>query len=109
MESYPEEAEAVLVVKDDNKLARRDAEASTVPMSLAVGWEVVCPDGVVRHYPYHNEGDARCDAEVLTRRGCSPDPLPGPGGIPHPPCSGGAHTYRLVAFVEPRADKRAVV
>jgi hypothetical protein len=22
------------------------------------GWEIVCPDGRVRDYPYHNKGDA---------------------------------------------------
>jgi hypothetical protein len=34
-----------------------------------LGFEIVCPDGLSRHYPYHNEGDARCDAT-----GASKDP-----------------------------------
>ena len=50
------------------------------PMKLCAGYEIVCPDGRVRHYPYHNEGDAKCDAGVCDERGCSPysdDPLSG--------------------------------
>lgn len=33
-------------------------------------WEVVCPDGLVRHLPYINRGDALCDAEVYSDEGC---------------------------------------
>lgn len=33
-------------------------------------WEVVCPDGLVRHLPYINRGDALCDAEVNSGEGC---------------------------------------
>jgi hypothetical protein len=28
------------------------------------GYEIVCPDGHVRHYPYHNEDDALFDAKL---------------------------------------------
>lgn len=33
-------------------------------------WEVVCPDGLVRHLLYINRGDALCDAEVYSEEGC---------------------------------------
>lgn len=54
-------------------------------------WEVVCPDGVVRKHGYRNEGDACCDADAFTRRGCAlhagPEELRG--------CPGGPHVVRL--------------
>lgn len=31
------------------------------------GWEVVCPDGRVRHLPYHNLGDAQSHARFASR------------------------------------------
>lgn len=37
---------------------------------ICAGWEVVCPDGCVRHFPYHNLGDAECDAEVFAEGRC---------------------------------------
>ena len=38
---------------------------------LCSGYEIVCPDGQTRHYPYHNLGDAECDAGSYTARGCA--------------------------------------
>ena len=65
------------------------------------GYEVVCPDGRIRHMPYHNEGDARCDASVNTERGHRYSP----GNPPEwydPPCPGGKHVVRpIVASPEP--------
>ena len=78
-------------------------------MKLELGSEVVCPDGKVRHFPYHNQGDALCDARTYSRKGCrawggEPSPLE----EQLPPCPEGGHTVRLVAFVEPRVTERSV-
>lgn len=67
-------------------------------MKLHGGWEVVCPDGCVRLYPYHNEGDAKCDAEILTQRGCAKDPIG-----KQPQCPGGLHTVRAATMACPEA------
>lgn len=68
------------------------------------GYEVVCPDGRCRHYPYRNKGDAVCDARMLTSgrdadifncilgRGARPE------WLTYPPCPGGKHTIRAVTF-----------
>jgi hypothetical protein len=71
-------------------------------MSDCAGWEVVCPDGRVRHLPYHNLGDARSHARFASRpdwfakRGCRLAPNPGRLEQSQPPCSGGEHTVRPV-------------
>jgi hypothetical protein len=78
-------------------------------MKLHGGWEIVCPDGHVRLYPYHNEHDAICDAAVLTaaaevardrgligQRLCVPDPVGD-----HPPCPGGEHVHRAIQMACP--------
>lgn len=57
---------------------------------------IVCPDGVVRRHPYGNEGDAECDAGILTDEGCVG------GKIDKSPCPGGLHTSRQV---DPTRDK----
>jgi hypothetical protein len=76
-------------------------------MKLHDGFEVVCPDGHVRHYPYHNEGDAKCDAEVFSERGCSwPSARSGSRGSIHgqkPACPGGTHTVRASTMACPEA------
>lgn len=33
-----------------------------------VSWDIVCPDGACRHFPYLNEADARFDAALISRR-----------------------------------------
>lgn len=53
-------------------------------------YEVVCPDGVSRHLPYHRHGDAVFDAKFYTRE---------PGRCVHwgavgEPCHGGEHSVR---------------
>lgn len=63
------------------------------------GWEVVCPDGRVRHYPYHNQDDAQCDADGYSEEGCQghyrhPNPLQ----LQNPPCPEGPHTVRPIGF-----------
>ncbi len=47
----------------------------------------MCPDGKLRHLPYHNERDAKSDAVFIDEAGCH-DPNTGaksdcPGGGPH--------------------------
>ena len=66
------------------------------------GWEVVCPDGRVRHLPYHNLGDARSHARFASRpdwfakRGCRLASRPGELERAQPPCPGGEHSVRAV-------------
>lgn len=33
---------------------------------LCSGWQVVCPDGLKRHFPYHNLGDAESHARFAS-------------------------------------------
>ena len=73
------------------------------PVSDQFGmWEVVCPDGDVRHYPYHNRGDAEAHADRASdpswfaRRGCRLAPKPAPLEASRPPCPGGRHEARPV-------------
>jgi len=65
-----------------------------------LGWRIVCPDGRVRHAPYHNEGDARCDARHDTKHGHKfyED---NPPEWYDPSCSGGAHTVEPVSWAHP--------
>jgi hypothetical protein len=70
-------------------------------MTPIEGFEVVCPDGRVRHYPYHNEDDAICDAEVFAEQKCSIYPEPSPLEKRHPPCPEGKHTVRAIEFQDP--------
>jgi hypothetical protein len=75
------------------------------------GWEVVCPDGRVRHLPYHNRGDAQSHARFASRsdwfakRGCRLAPKPGQLERSQPPCSGGAHAVRPIAVLHTRPER----
>jgi len=69
------------------------------------GWEVVCPDGRVRGYPYHNHGDAKAHAQKSSdpiwfakRRSCRLAPEPSPIETSQPPCPGGKHHVRPIVF-----------
>lgn len=70
--------------------------------ALCHGYEIVCPDDVVRHHPYHNKGDADCDAGVYTKRGCG---VRGYDRLrpedPRGACPQGGHTVRPIAFTHP--------
>lgn len=61
------------------------------------GWRVVCPDGLYRHNPYHNEGDAIGHAQLASdpawfaERGCRLAPKPTQRQQAMSPCSGGRH------------------
>jgi len=62
------------------------------------GWEVVCPDGRVRSYPFHNFGDADLEARMKTQRRCQLYPKQSDLEASQPPCPGGKHTTRTVVF-----------
>lgn len=73
--------------------------------NLCAGYEIVCPDGRVRHYPYHNEGDAESDARTYTRKQhCRVEP-DDPRGWGDPPCPQGEHTTRPIAMMHPQAPE----
>lgn len=59
-------------------------------------WEVVCPDGRVRDYPYHNLGDAESTARLATERQCRLWPEPSPIELEQPPCPEGEHKVRPI-------------
>lgn len=66
---------------------------------LVRGWEIVCPDGRVRRLPYHNEGDASCDAATLGERGCGRPREKETWIDAHQPrCPEGEHTIRPITF-----------
>lgn len=74
--------------------AAREAKGGT-----CAGWEVVCPDGRVRSYPYHNYDDAESMARLATRRQCRLWPEPSPIELEQPACPEGVHTVRPIVFV----------
>jgi hypothetical protein len=63
------------------------------------GWEIVCPDGLIRDYPYHNREDAEDMAEVMTTKRCNGLwPKPGRLELEQPPCPEGKHVVRAIKF-----------
>ena len=66
----------------------------SVARQLSSGFELVCPDGLVRHFPYVNQLDAESDARFAQHRGCrfydTPSRLEREAG----PCPGGEHAVR---------------
>jgi len=38
--------------------------------SVSYPFEIVCPDGFVRHFPYLNEQDAQSDARIASESRC---------------------------------------
>lgn len=73
-------------------------ETGPRPRPLCTGYEVVCPDGRVRDYPYHNLGDAESTARLATERQCRLYPEPSPLELSCPPCPEGLHVVRPVVF-----------
>ena len=69
------------------------------------GWEVVCPDGRVRHYPFHNHGDAESTAQLATQRRCRLWPEPSDLETSQLPCPEGKHEVRLVADMHRREPR----
>ena len=66
--------------------------------AICNGHEIVCPDGRVRHYPYHNKGDADADAKHASTKGCSFFKNKSRLETSQPPCPSGKHKTRPVAF-----------
>jgi hypothetical protein len=71
------------------------------------GWEVVCPDGEMRHYPYHNLGDAESharfasDPKWFAKRRCRLAPKPSSKEVSMSPCPGGRHVVVAIPVVRP--------
>ena len=65
-----------------------------------IGWQILCPDGKERHYPYINQGDAECDAALYSERGCRSDP---DMIVRHGPCPEGRHVLAPAVFTLPEA------
>lgn len=59
-----------------------------------MAWEIVCPDGLVRHYPYGNQEDAEFDAQLCDQKGCRLYPESSPLERLSSPCSGEPHSVR---------------
>jgi len=68
-------------------------------------WELVCPDGGVRHFPYANKLDAEYDATLCADEGCQIFPESFSLEAARPPCVGGPH--RVVPAGEIHRDSKA--
>lgn len=56
-----------------------------------VSWELVCPDGGVRHFPYSSKDDAEYDATLCSEESCQIFPESQLLEAKRPPCVGGPH------------------
>ena len=61
---------------------------------LATGWEVICPDGRVRHYPYLSREHAEAEAGRLDHACGNTRARPTALETSQPPCPGGRHVAR---------------
>lgn len=69
-------------------------------MTVALSWwQIVCPDGNVRHYPYAYEAPARVDAKACSRS-CRMEPKLNKLEAANPPCANGKHTVREIPAVD---------
>lgn len=71
-----------------------------------VAWELVCPDGGVRHFPYSNKDDAEYDATLCTEEGCQIFPESQSLEPTRPACVGGEH--RVVRVKHSHQDSSSV-
>lgn len=78
-------------------LARAAGDVYGQDATSCGGWEAVCPDGRVRHNPFHNKGDAESMAKLATQRRCRLWPEPSELETKQPPCPEGKHEVRLIA------------
>ena len=69
------------------------------------GWEVRCPDDRVRHYPFHNLGDAESTARLASKRRCRLWPKPSPLELDQPPCPEGEHTVVPILVHHTKAER----
>lgn len=71
-------------------------------METCIGYEVVCPDGLVRSYPYHDKDGAEShvkhanDPAWFANRRCRLAPKPSELESSKPPCQGGEHHVRPI-------------
>lgn len=57
-------------------------------------FEIVCPDGFVRHFSYSHRGDAESDAKVATASSCQFFKSPNRLELAFGTCPGGVHSVR---------------
>lgn len=57
-------------------------------------FELVCPDGYVRHFSYANRSDAESDAKVASEGSCQFYKRLSRLELAYGPCPGGAHWVR---------------
>jgi hypothetical protein len=74
---------------------------------LGTGWEVICPDGRVRHWPYVGRADAETDGHVFSAGACRSHRRAVALEASQPPCPGGAHTVRPTSLLARAAAKGA--
>lgn len=71
----------------------------------ASGWEIVCPDGGLRHFPYATRDDAEFDATLCAEEGCQIFPESTWLEPRRPTCMGGPH--RIVVTKGVQRDAKA--
>lgn len=57
-------------------------------------FEIVCPDGLVRHFAYMNQGDAEADAKLASDKSCRFYETKSSLEELHGDCPGGQHSVR---------------
>ncbi|HEU5073925.1 MAG TPA: hypothetical protein VFU02_07125 [Polyangiaceae bacterium] len=72
-------------------------EQDQLPQSRrsTMAWEIVCPDGGVRHFPYADKSDADFDVTLCAEEGCQIFPESHWLEATRPPCAGGPHRVVL--------------
>lgn len=64
-------------------------------VATEAAYELVCPDGAVRHFRYYSAVDAESDAALAEQQGCRFYAKPSRLERAFGPCPGGAHSVRL--------------
>ncbi len=62
-------------------------------------WQIVCPDGNVRHYPYAYEASAKAGAKTCEKM-CRMEAKLNKLEAAHPPCPSGNHTVREIPALD---------
>lgn len=86
-------------MENEHKTLVTPPQNSVSSCRSATGWELVCPDGGVRHFPYAEKGDAEYDSTLCAEEGCQIFPESYSLEAARPPCVGGPH--RVVARENP--------
>ncbi len=74
---------------------------------LGSGWEVICPDGCVRHWPYVDRDGAETEARIFSAGACGSYRKATALETNLPRCPGGSHSVRPTAFLARAAAKGA--